>query len=116
MDLCYQTSQSFNATAISATDVAAAQSLIKTNTNFTANDPRTGRAWFRDVYIHVAKTNILQAPVRAILLQTPPKIALMDINGASIDVLNGYLKDSGLYNATAVAADPNSRHVHTQFK
>jgi hypothetical protein len=101
---------------ISASDVPAAQSLIKTNSNLTDNDARTGRAWFKDVYIHVAKTNILQAPVRAILLQTPPKIALMDINGASIDVLNGYLQDSGLYNATAVAAYPTIGDVFTQFR
>ncbi|MCU1283531.1 MAG: hypothetical protein JWM53_7077 [bacterium] len=100
---------------ISAADVPTVLNLLKTNTDFTGTDPRTGRAWFQDVYIHQAKVNILQAPVRAILLQTPPKIALMDIGGAAIGVLEGYLKDSGLYTVTATAAYPTIGDVFTQF-
>jgi hypothetical protein len=39
----------------------------------------------------------------------------MDINGASVDVLNGYLKDAGLYNSTAVKQYPSIGDVFTQF-
>jgi hypothetical protein len=100
---------------ISAADVPAALKLLKTNSDFTGSDPRTGRSWFEDVYIHQAKVNILQAPVRAILLQTPPKIALMNIGGAAIGVLEGYLKDAGLYTSTAVASYPSIGGVFTEF-
>ena len=100
---------------ISAADVPAALNLLQTNSDFTGIDPRTGRTWFQDVYIHQAKVNILQAPVRAILLQTPPKIALLDIGGAAIGVLQGYLKDAGLMSATATASYPTVGDVFTQF-
>ncbi len=100
---------------ISAADVPTVLNLLKTNSNFTGIDPRTGRAWFQDVWIHQAKVNILQAPVRAILMQTPPKIALLDIGGAAIGVLQGYLMDSGLYTSTATASYPTIGDVFTQF-
>ncbi|MGZ3405411.1 MAG: hypothetical protein ACXVAN_03140, partial [Polyangia bacterium] len=100
---------------ISAADVPTALALLKTNTTFTGTDPRTGRTWFQDVYIHQAKVNILQAPVRAVLLQNPPKIALTDIGGAAIGVLEGYLKDAGLYTSTATAQYPTIGDVFTQF-
>src|SRR2546423_1364352 len=86
---------------IAAGDVPTALNYLKTDANFTFTDSRTGRVVFRDVQIHVAKVNITQAPVRAILNQVPPRIALMDIGGAAIGVLEGYLKDAGLYSATA---------------
>ena len=98
-----------------AADVPTALALLKTDTDFTGTDSRTGRTYFQDVQIHQAKVNILQAPVRAILLQTPPKIALMDIGGAAIGVLQGYLKDAGLYTATATAPYPTIGDVFTQF-
>ena len=100
---------------ISAADVPTVLNLLKTDPDFTGTDSRTGHTWFQDVYIHQAKTNILQAPVRAILLQTPPKIALMDIGGAAIGVLQGYLKDSGLFTSTSTAAYPTIGDVFTQF-
>src|SRR4051812_19769794 len=100
---------------ISAADVPTVLNLLKTNSDFTGTDSRTGRTWFQDVYIHQAKVNILQAPVKAILLQAPPKIALMDIGGAAIGVLQGYLKDAGLYTATATAQYPSIGDVFTQF-
>jgi hypothetical protein len=100
---------------ISAADVPTVLNLLKTNSAFTGIDSRTGRAYFQDVYIHQAKVNILQAPVRAILLQTPPNIALLDIGGAAIGVLQGYLKDAGLYTATATAQYPAIGDVFTQF-
>jgi len=100
---------------ISATDVPTVLNLLKTNTDFTGTDSRTGHTWFQDVYIHQAKVNILQAPVKAILLQTPPKFALMDIGGAAIGVLQGYLKDAGLYTSRATAAYPSIGTVFTQF-
>ncbi|HXU71970.1 MAG TPA: hypothetical protein VN947_21705 [Polyangia bacterium] len=100
---------------ISAADVPTALNLMKTNSAFTGTDSRTGRGYFDDVYIHQAKVNILQAPVRAILMQTPPKIALMDIGGAAIGVLQGYLKDAGLYTSTATAQYPSIGDVFTQF-
>jgi hypothetical protein len=100
---------------ISAADVPTALNLLKTSSDFTGIDPRTGRSWFQDVYIHQAKVNILQAPVRAILVQTPPKIALLDIGGAAIGVLQGYLKDVGLFSATATASYPTVGEVFTQF-
>lgn len=100
---------------ISAADVPTVINLLKTDSSFTGTDPRTGRSWFQDVWIHQAKVNILQAPVRAILMQTPPKIALLDIGGAAIGVLEGYLKDSGLYTATATAQYPTIGDVFTQF-
>ncbi|HEX9102621.1 MAG TPA: hypothetical protein VF997_10470, partial [Polyangia bacterium] len=49
------------------------------------------------------------------LLQTPPKIALMNIGGAAIGVLEGYLKDAGLYTTTAVATYPTIGDVFTEF-
>ena len=98
---------------ISAADVPTALNLLKTDSNFTGNDSRTGRTYFQDVQIHQAKVNILQAPVRAILLQSPPKIALMDIGGAAIGVLQGYLKDAGLYTVDGDGAVPeHRRRVH----
>ncbi|MCU1280819.1 MAG: hypothetical protein JWM53_4365, partial [bacterium] len=100
---------------ISAADVPTALVLLKTNSDFTGTDPRTGRTWFQDVWIHQAKVNILQAPVRAILMQTPPKIALLDIGGAAIGVLQGYLKDAGLFTSTATAQYPSIGDVFTQF-
>ena len=100
---------------ISAADVPTVINLLKTDSDFTGTDSRTGRAWFQDVWIHQAKVNILQAPVRAILMQTPPKIALLDIGGAAIGVLQGYLKDSGLYTSTATAQYPTIGDVFTQF-
>ncbi len=100
---------------ISAADVPTALNLLKTNSDFTGTDSRTGRGIFQDVNINQAKVNILQAPVRAILLQTPPKIALLDIGGAAIGVLQGYLKDAGLYTSTATAQYPSIGDVFTQF-
>jgi len=100
---------------ISASDVPTVISLLKTNSDFTGTDSRTSRTYFQDVQIHQAKVNILQAPVKAILLQSPPKIALMDIGGAAIGVLQGYLKDAGLYTATATAQYPSIGDVFTQF-
>jgi hypothetical protein len=100
---------------ISAADVPTVLNLLKTNANFTGTDSRTGRTIFQDVQIHQAKVNILQAPVKAILLQTPPKIALLDIGGAAIGVLQGYLKDAGLYTSTATASYPTIGDVFTQF-
>jgi hypothetical protein len=100
---------------ISAADVPTALNLLKSNSDFTGVDPRTGRTWFQDVYIHQSKVNILQAPVRAILLQSPPKIALLDIGGAAIGVLQGYLKDAGLFSATATATWPTVGDVFTQL-
>jgi hypothetical protein len=100
---------------ISAADVPAALALMQSNSDFTFTDSRTGRVVFRDVHIHVAKVNITQAPVRAILKQVPPKIALMDIGGAAIGVLEGYLKDSGLYNATSYGFYPTIGDVFTAF-
>lgn len=100
---------------ISAADVPRALNLLNNNSSFNATDSRTGRGMFADVYIHVAKSNILQAPVRALLMQTPPKIALLDIGGAAIGVLEGYLKDAGLYTTTATANYPTLGDVFTRF-
>jgi hypothetical protein len=100
---------------VSASDVTTAGNLLKSNATFTVTDTRTGRGVFQDVYIHVAKTNILQAPVKAIMLQTPPKIALLDIGGAAIGVLQGYLQDAGLYVSGSVAAYPTIGNIFTQF-
>ena len=100
---------------ISAADVPTVINLLKTKSDFTGTDSRTGHTWFQDVWIHQAKVNILQAPVRAILMQTPPKIALLDIGGAAIGVLQGYLKDAGLFTATATASYPTIGDVFTQF-
>ncbi|HWE26661.1 MAG TPA: hypothetical protein VHB97_01610 [Polyangia bacterium] len=100
---------------ISAADVPTVLKLLETNSDFTGTDPRTARSWFQDVYIHQAKVNILQAPVRAILQQTPPKVALLDIGGAAIGVLQGYLKDAGLFSSTATASYPTVGDVFTQF-
>jgi hypothetical protein len=100
---------------VSATDVPAALNLLQNDPNFTYTDPRTGRVVFRDVQIHHARVNITQAPVRAILNQLPPKIALMDIGGAAIDVLQGYLMDAGLSSATATANYPSTGDIFTAF-
>src|SRR5207248_497323 len=85
------------------------------NAAFTATDPRTSKGVFADVYIHVSKTNILAAPVRAVLSQVPPRIALLDIGGSAINVLVGYLQDAGLYTSGSVAAYPTIGNVFTQF-
>jgi hypothetical protein len=100
---------------IAAGDVPAVKALMTSNTSFTQTDSRTGRGMFADVYIHEAQSNILQAPVRALLLQTPPKIALLNIGNAAIGVLIGYLLDSGLYDAGAVAAYPTIGSIFTEF-
>jgi hypothetical protein len=100
---------------VSATDVPAALNLLQNDPNFTYTDSRTGRVVFRDVQIHRAKVNITQAPVRAILNQLPPKIALMNIGGAAIDVLQGYLLDAGLASATATANYPSTGDIFTAF-
>ena len=100
---------------ISASDVPTVLNLLKTNSDFTGTDSRTGRTYFQDVQIHQADVNILQAPVKAILQQTPPKIALMDIGGAAIGVLQGYLKDAGLYSTGSTAQYPSIGTVFTQF-
>ena len=41
--------------------------------------------------------------------QTPPKIALLDIGGAAIGVLQGYLQDAGLYTGDGDGALPDDR-------
>lgn len=100
---------------ISAADVPRALSLLSSNSAFTQTDPRTGRGMFEDVYIHVANSNILQAPVRAVLMQTPPKIALLNIGHAAIGVLVGYLQDAGLYDSGSVASYPTIGSIVTTF-
>lgn len=100
---------------IAAGDVPTARNLLKTNSAFTQTDPRTRRGMFEDVYIHEAQSNILQAPVRALLNQTPPKIALLNIGNAANGVLVGYLQDAGLYDSTSVAAYPSIGTIITQF-
>jgi hypothetical protein len=100
---------------ISAADVPTAKNLLKTNTDFTFTDSRTNRTVFQDVQIHVAKVNIIQAPVRTILSATPPKVALMDIGGAALNLLEGYLKDAGLYTATATQLYPLIGDLFTAF-
>ncbi|HEY2748183.1 MAG TPA: hypothetical protein VGL86_26350, partial [Polyangia bacterium] len=100
---------------ISATDVPTALNLLQNNASFTQTDTRTGRGMFQDVYIHVAQSNILQAPVRAVLQQSPPKIALLNIGNAANGVLVGYLLDAGLYDASSVKSYPNVGSIVTQF-
>ena len=100
---------------IAAGDVPAALKLLQTNSSFTQTDSRTRRGIFQDVYIHQANANILQAPVRALLNQTPPKIALLNIGNAANGVLVGYLQDAGLYDSTSVASYPSIGSIITQF-
>ena len=96
-------------------DATKALALIQSDPTINATDPRTGRTMFQDVQIHIAKVNILQAPVRAIMQKVPPKIALLDIGGAAIGVLQGYLKDAGLYSSTAALYYPSIGDVFTNF-
>ncbi|HEY7957908.1 MAG TPA: hypothetical protein VII38_21545 [Polyangia bacterium] len=106
---------------ISATDAPAAIALLESDPLFTLTDPRTNRGVYQDVYIHVAQTNVLQASVRALLNQTPPRIALMDIGQAAVGNLEGYLQDAGLYYAagggstTSLASYPTIGDVFTLF-
>ena len=82
---------------------------------FLAADAALAKPIFKNVNVHVAKQGFL-APVSALLNTVPPKIALLNIGGAAIGVLEGYLKDAGLYTGTAIAAYPAIGDVFTEFK
>lgn len=85
---------------IAASDAPAALTYIKSQSIFDT------------VNIHVAKQDF-QAPVKAILQQTPPKIALVDLTVGgrplgAIGVLTGYLTDAGLNTAGAFSVYPDT--------
>ncbi len=69
---------------------------------------------FNGVDIHVANT-LFNAPVRSVLSQTPPNIALMNIGSAAEGILTGYLTDAGLNTSDAVGTFPTIGTVYTQF-
>lgn len=91
---------------IDATDYAKVVAFLAAD----SAGPRT----FVNVDIHVAKQGFM-APVSAMLNTVPPRIALLNIGGAAIGVLEGYLKDAGLYTGTAVATYPSIGDVFTEF-
>lgn len=81
---------------------------------FLMNDKASTSPQFKNVDVHVAKQGFM-APVAALLNEVPPRIALLNLGGAAIGVLEGYLKDAGLYSGTSIAAYPSIGDVFTEF-